>query len=486
MTPAAWGSFQTGMNPGRNGAFHFTYWDTKQKKKHYVSSKTLHATIWEIASQHNRRIAVINVPMTYPPKTINGYMVTGLLTPSLESEFTHPPSLKPELLKAVPDYQIFNTELIRGFVDKKFKSVVQHMIKTIDSRAKVAQFIMKKEPLDIFMVHFQAPDALQHIIWAQLQQGQPNFDRDICDYIFSNFYRRLDQHIEQIKKTFQEKADADCVIFIVSDHGFQLTDKRFNLGKWLHQQGYLCFDKKFFWFPFVKNIVGKIDVLNLRRHLANKLKSKTGNLLATEGPVSWQNSRAISIGSASEGCIYLLEADESKRSQTQSEITSKLEKIKDPEDGTSVVKRVYRKEELFKGNFIDFMPDLIIDPADNYTFTGFYKADPGLFHKVAAKGKHHQHGIVIAAGKHIKHLENIKAHITDIAPTILYYLGLPIDGDVDGRVLEEIFTEQFLNQQPAQKVSHEKKEVGPANAPEVYSENDQQKIEERLKDLGYI
>ena len=37
ITPAAWGSFQTGVNPGVNGVFDFAYWDKSENKAHYVS-----------------------------------------------------------------------------------------------------------------------------------------------------------------------------------------------------------------------------------------------------------------------------------------------------------------------------------------------------------------------------------------------------------------------------------------------------------------
>ncbi|MHC4185139.1 MAG: alkaline phosphatase family protein, partial [Planctomycetota bacterium] len=73
ITPAAWAAFQTGMNPGKTGVFDFCYWDIKQRRKRYVSSLSLERTIWERASQQGKRVAIINVPVTYPPKTINGY-----------------------------------------------------------------------------------------------------------------------------------------------------------------------------------------------------------------------------------------------------------------------------------------------------------------------------------------------------------------------------------------------------------------------------
>ncbi len=491
ITPAAWASFQTGMNPGKTGIFDFYFWDIKHKKKHFTNSQILQGTIWEIASQHGRRVGVINVPVTYPPKPINGYMITGFLTPSDESEFTYPANLKRELYDFIPNYHILSFKNVGDLAGKRFKSFVQEMTENIDNRAKAAEFIIDKESLDVLMVHFQATDGLQHKLWAYMEEGQPSFDTERRNYIFSNFYGHLDQKIEQLKKTFVKKTDTDCVTFIISDHGFQRNKKRFNLGKWLHQQGYLHFSQKFFWLAFVKDLLGKLDVLNLRKYIARRLKSLTGRMPSSQVPISWQRSKAFSVGSSSEASIYLLEEDEAKYQQTASELIAKLKEIKDPEDGTPIVKQVYYKEQIFSGDFLEFLPDLIIEPADGYSLVGYYKADVGLFQKITVKddfhvGKHHIDGILVAAGNHIKHLENIKAHISDMAPTILYYLGLPIDENVDGRILKEIFPQQFLNQQRVFKSSQEKMKTTGRKTGEVHSEHEQHQIEERLRDLGYL
>ncbi|MCG8513753.1 MAG: alkaline phosphatase family protein, partial [Halanaerobiales bacterium] len=107
ITPAAWGSFQTGKNPGQNGVYDFKYWDQNGHRQ-LVSSESLNDTIWEIAGKGGKKVGVLNVPMTYPPRKINGDMVCGVLTPGLTSNFTWPPELQAELLEAVPDYDILN------------------------------------------------------------------------------------------------------------------------------------------------------------------------------------------------------------------------------------------------------------------------------------------------------------------------------------------------------------------------------------------
>ena len=90
ITPAAWGTFQTGRNPGANGVFSFSYWDRKSKNYLPINSTNLQQTIWQTVSKADKRVVSLNVPMTYPPQPVNGYVVSGILAPSLESSFTYP------------------------------------------------------------------------------------------------------------------------------------------------------------------------------------------------------------------------------------------------------------------------------------------------------------------------------------------------------------------------------------------------------------
>src|SRR5260370_34130380 len=62
--------------------------------------------IWDILGQHGGRSLLVNIPTTYPPEPVNGVMITGMLTPGLDSDFTFPQALKEEMLAAIPAYVI--------------------------------------------------------------------------------------------------------------------------------------------------------------------------------------------------------------------------------------------------------------------------------------------------------------------------------------------------------------------------------------------
>ena len=76
----------------------------------------------------------------------------------------------------------------------------------------------------------------------------------------------------------------------------------------------------------------------------------------------------------------------------------------------------------------------------------------------------------------------------DMAPTVLHLMGQKTPAGMDGRVLTDLFTPEFLAAHPvavegAAESSHAAAEAAPATP---YSEEEAAQVEERLKALGYI
>ena len=108
ITASAWTSFQTGKNPGKHGLFDFTQYRPGSYETSYVNaSSVLAEPLWQVLSRQGKRVVVINVPVTYPPRPVNGYLISGMLTPSMDVEFTYPPDLYQQMVREIGDYQIF-------------------------------------------------------------------------------------------------------------------------------------------------------------------------------------------------------------------------------------------------------------------------------------------------------------------------------------------------------------------------------------------
>ncbi|MBN2513018.1 MAG: alkaline phosphatase family protein [Sedimentisphaerales bacterium] len=490
ITPAAWGAFQSGKNPGRTGVFDFEYWDKEQKRGFFVSSDCLGQTVWDILSGEGYRVGLMNVPMTYPPRPINGVVVSGLPTPSMESAFTYPPEIKEQLLALFPGYHIFNIQFIsQNLIDDPIL-LTEALCDIVKIRADAACWLLDSQPFDVFMVHFQANDVIQHMLWHYLDPRHPGFSKSIQTEIFRRFHKVLDDQIQRIYTTFLKNNGSIDLCCVLSDHGFGPHFKRFNLGNWLVQEGYLKLSDVVR-MPLLKKITRTLRVGKLLNFFITKdkvgrmehavLKSKAG---------AWDHIRAFSVGRSNEGFIYLLEQEAALRESLAKEITGKLQNVTDPVNGRKIVHAIYRKEDIYKGQRMDHLPDLIIDPAEGYSFTGHVQANSGLFSSVQPPGdrhigKHHKDGIIILHGKDIAARGTLTASLYDIIPTLLYMLRIGIPAVMDGRILQELFSEDYLKQNAP--ILLDAKDCGAVDGPEHgYSADDEKNIEQRLRDLGYL
>jgi predicted AlkP superfamily phosphohydrolase/phosphomutase len=471
-TPAAWSAFQTSKNPGANGIFDFSWWDRQSHETRYVSAASLRDTIWDLAGRAGKRICAINVPMTYPPKPVEGVLVTGIMTPSMESEWAYPSSLKEELLRAVPHYHIFNIENIPTKTAHKFPSrFIDRMTEVVENRAQAAVFLIQREAFDLFMVHFQASDVIQHAFWGFMNPGHPDYNETLCQTIFDRFYRRLDEKIREIHDAFDRNAGCPFITVVLSDHGFQSHLKRVNLGWWLVKEGLL-----------------KVRKISLRRHLQYHIKRLAGRKMVLRAEFLWEQSRVYSFNRGNAGYLYFLETEPKKRQATQEHLRSFLESLRDPDTGQQIVKKIHPRDSIYHGDYIDRMPDWIVEPTDGYSFTGdFLPQQTRLFERVRCQkdfhiGMHHPEGILIVYGPGVKQNYPIKgASLLDLAPTLLTLLEAGVPKEMEGRILSELFIESLEERLFQPETVHADSEPK-----KVYSEEDVEKIQQRLRDLGYI
>ena len=96
ITPAAWTTFLTGKQPGSHGIIDFERYDPTSNRLRFNSTRCLDhvRNLWQIAGEAGLKVGSVNVPMTYPPVPVNGFMVSGFETPGPESDFVYPKELR--------------------------------------------------------------------------------------------------------------------------------------------------------------------------------------------------------------------------------------------------------------------------------------------------------------------------------------------------------------------------------------------------------
>jgi predicted AlkP superfamily phosphohydrolase/phosphomutase len=491
ITPAAWGTFLTGRNPGANGVYEFSCFDRQTKTFSPVNSTCLQKTLWQILSDVGKRVVSLNVPMTYPPQPVNGYVVSCILTPSLASAFTYPPEFKNELLQRFPDYKILNLNNIpkKRITKSKTSVFIEDLVRLMKVHADAACYLITKNPWDAFMLHFQETDVVQHMLFKYLDPEHPEYDPAIQKTLFSTFYRLLDEQVQRVAESFSTH-NPGGITCIVSDHGFESHYRRFGLGDWLRSEGYLMVKQTFLKNYLTRQIVEDVFI-RTEKKLPEKVMKQIRKLrFSQQDLIDWDHTRAFSACACGEGCIYLLEEDEAGRKKTQNEIIQKIITIKDPSNSCRIVKKVHLRDELYSGDKKHLMPDIVLEPASGYSFTGPCQNRRELFTSVKSEkimniGKHHKEGIFAASGEGIKKRQDVSMRLIDIVPTLLYYMDTPLPSSLEGRTAMELFETEFIEATPVRKFQETENKN---NTPQRYEYSGQENelIQKRLKDLGYI
>jgi len=89
----------------------------------------------------------------------------------------------------------------------------------------------------------------------------------------------------------------------------------------------------------------------------------------------------------------------------------------------------------------------------------------------------------MAKGPSIRQQANLETiDITDLAPTILYALGIPVPRDMDGSVTQEMFQSRFLAEHPIQQ-----SEVSESTTSgQTVLPDEEIQMAKKLEDLGYL
>ena len=449
VTPPAWTAFMTGCNPGKTGIFDFYQYEEGSYKPTLTTSKSIQVdTLWKMLSDKGLRVGIVDVPINYPPPEVNGFVVSGWERPTNKKVFTYPAELGDKLLEKFGDYPI----CLRTFDRQGTKDIdfLNNLIKITKSVGDAALWLLETEHTDFFMVHFQTTDIIQHSFWNEIATFDFNSSNPVLSKVWE-FYKCLDQYLGQIK----DRTSSDGMFFLVSDHGFGPVKRRLATNVWLMENGYLKLRKDFG--TQIKSkvsstaikMVNKVDALaRLKTRIKQKREENMEQRVivprAAVDPVDYKETMAFSgigtvygsiqlnlIGREPEGIIPVTEAEALKK-----ELSEKLIRLKDPLNGEPFIKAVYKKEEIFQGNALNKIPDLIVIPHKGfYLFSGTNEKQ--LFHEASSLsvGNHLSEGIIAVFGKEVKILNLDSPKIIDFAPTILEIFGIKAPGHLDGQSL---------------------------------------------------
>lgn len=390
VSSVAWSCFMTGKNPGKHGIYGFldrkpNSYDTYIPNSNVMRSETL----WEILSRHGKRVVVMNVPVTYPPRRVNGILVAGFLSPRLEKA-TYPASVG-EQLKSMGYRLDVDPWQARENKDK----FLEDLYYTLDKRQEAMFHFMETEEWDFFMLQIMETDRLHHFLWEHWEKGDEKYAP-----AFLKLYHKIDGLLGRL----YERLTEDTTLVVLSDHGFCTMKKEVFINRWLQDNG---------WLNFTKDPPDSLSDI----HPDSKAYSMDPGRI-------FVNLR----GREPQGSVDAGREYEALRK----ELTDALSELREPESGEPMIERVYKREEIYSGECYPEAPDLVAMPCRGYDLKGSIKKAV-LTEKGVINGAHtYNDAMIYIQGRDINKQE---VAIVDVMPTILRLMDVPIPRDVDGSVL---------------------------------------------------
>lgn len=511
ITPVAWSSIITGKNPGKHGVFDML---ARRPGSRDFSPVNAHSRVgtpfWQRLNECGYRVGLVNVPFSHPPDELQGFIVCGFGTPSSADNMTYPKDLLGWIERKFGDYEPeIDLAMIQEGTQEEIIGEERHHQ---DRQVRIAAELARECQVDVLVINLMLPDHANHYL-----SNMELVEKAICD---------SDADIEFLINEFRPDN-----VMVFSDHGSRRVKGDFLLSAWLRDHGYCVqlertqsdrsaalnwilvqwLQRHFKWSGLhekglrriIRTIIPRVPDSVMRRFMQ---LVERGVPFATETYLLSDHldyhSSTIFPGAQFSSLLYLNTQEFTpsgpvgieERSELVSELSRRLSAILDPQTNAPLFRDIYAPQMIYKGAATIHSPDFIIDGYDSpWNISTSFKrgarvgtSDSRYFvSNLYEFGHHSRDGIMIFCGEDFDSRDApLNGHVLDIPATLLRLHDVPIPEDYDGRVLNQVFTDEFISQHPQRK--QEGDPLHQRDSETTYSESETEELFERLRALGYV
>jgi predicted AlkP superfamily phosphohydrolase/phosphomutase len=365
--------------------------------------------LWDLATRAGKPSIVLGVPGTYPPRPLNGVMVSCFLTPSRDSQYTYPATLRNEVERAVGEY-LFDCD---NFRTEDKDDLLRQVYTMTDRRFALADHLLSSKPWELFAMVEMGPDRMHHGFWKHMD---PDHRKHVPGNRYADVILEYHRHLDRLIGELLRHADEATTVFIVSDHGAKRMDGGIRVNEWLRREGLLT--------PLA------VPDEPTPLHRVGVDWSRT----VAWGEGGYYARIFLNVSGREPEGIVAPEDYESVRR----DLAERLAAIPD-EQGQPIGTVVHTPEVVYP-EVNGIPPDLIVHFGDLlWRSVGTIGGSDGVHTFENDTGpddaNHAQDGLFVAAGPGIKAGLHVDAHLLDIAPTALELLGLGPPATMRGRSL---------------------------------------------------
>lgn len=425
ITIPAWSCMMTSYDPGMLGFYGFRNRKSRAYEELYVvNSGAVEAkTVWNHLSRNRLRSILVGIPQTYPPKPLNGVMVSGFLTPDRNSSFTYPAELAGDIDRLAGGEYIID---VKDFRTDEKRALLEQIYTMTERRFRLFRRLLSREEYDFAMMVEMGPDRIHHAFWRFCDRNHRLYERgNEFEDVIKRYYLYLDKEVGRVL----ECLGSDTSVMVVSDHGAKTM------------RGGIC----------VNELLMNEGLLALKERPAEPVALKPSM-------IDWSGTRAWGEGGYYARIFFNVAGREpeglvrqSELERFRSELAARLEAIED-DRGNNIGTRVFMPEEIYR-ECRNIPPDLIVYLGDlDWRSVGSvgYGGRVHLFENDTGPddANHAEEGILVwynrgggKSGGALPALEGTTARnagnysIYDIAPSILDFFSIEVPDDMIGAVL---------------------------------------------------
>ena len=485
-TPPAWTSAVTAVNPGRHGVYGFVAGHAQHERQELMhAGRVRSATLWEMANAQGLSAGIFHLPLTYPARALNGWMVSGMMTPGYGEKppegFTAPKELESDINTWAPGYAIdvsANWE-----TDWRDAALCDRITASLEQRVVVLHKLLEERPVDVVFSVLESPDRMQHVYYRYMDPNDEMYYTPAAERLRPAIWRCF-AAMDEIVGVLDDYARDSGGVIVCSDHGFTAWEVSVHTNTLLESWGYLRFKPAA---RVMRTGLARALVPVAKRILPAKVAREAKG--KTFAAIDWSKTKAFASPIPQQG-IYvnlvgrerlgIVERDE--LDSVKADLVTRFQSLKGP-DGEPVTDRVYRSEDVFDGAALDGAPDVLPVLRDHR-----YELDDEIFHTEPftdlshlPRGAHHPDGIVVVAGPEVTARDDLRASVLDVTPTLLHLAGAKVPGGLDGGVITDAFGP---GGRPVQTIDALDTAARDEESP--YSAEEEAMIEESLRGLGYL
>lgn len=440
-SPVIWTTIATGVVPAVHGITDFVV-PTPQGDVPISSSVRKVPALWNMLSRVGKRVAVLGWWGSWPAEAVNGVVVSDRSLLGLADDVS-PASFQPTVTAAA--------RRARQEPDS-FDTGDAFQVRDL-THARVAEKLVGEGGYDAVLLYFRTPDIVSHQHWAHFEPDSfPGLDpAEVARYgeLVPRIYEAVDESIGRLLAA----APRDTNVIVLSDHGFHATAGG-------------------------EDVQIELDM--------DAVLEKLGYLARQGAGIDFSRSRVYTHATPPHRrtkMLKLVARGRAARAALRRQLEADLAEVRYADGSPVFWVRDPRPKEAEEG----IGAVAVVAPE---------RATPGLtvrgqagaltlgLHRISGTHTTNTHGIFLAAGPDIQPGADLAGiHVHDIAPTLLYALGLPVAEDFAGRPRQELFGADFQRRMPQRSLKSWGKREGAGGARPSAADG---QLLDQLRSLGYL